>query len=51
MAKGDFEAMSLNDFRAKYAPIFKNVGNVAVHTFLSFHALICAKVAFPQLSV
>ena len=35
-AKDNFEAMSLNDFLAKYLPVYKNVGSVTIRTLLPF---------------
>ena len=35
-AKDDFEAMSLNDFWAKYLPVYKNVGSMVIPTLLLF---------------
>ena len=55
-AKDDFEAMSLNNFWAKYLHMYKNVGSVAMHTLLpfsstylcesGFSALVCIKTKF-----
>ena len=36
-AKDDFEAISLNDFWAKYSRLYENVGSVAVCIFFLFH--------------
>ena len=39
VAKEDFEAITLNDFWAKYVPLYRNIVNVAVHILLSFSAM------------
>ena len=47
--KDDFEAMSLNDYWAKYLRIYKNVGSVAVRTFLSFSSTYLYESGFSAL--
>ena len=42
-AKDDFEAMSLNNFWAKYLHIYKNVGSVAIRTLLPFSSTYLCK--------
>ena len=48
-AKDDFEAMSLNDFWAKYLRIYKNVGSVAIRTLLPFSSTYLCKSGFSAL--
>ena len=48
-AKDDFEAMSLNNFWAKYLHIYKNVGNVAIHTLLPFSSTYLCESGFSAL--
>ena len=45
-AKDDFEAMSLNNFWAKYLHIYKNVGSGQYVPFFHFHRHIYVKVDF-----
>ena len=48
-AKDDFEATSLNDFWAKYLPVYKNVGSVAICTLLSFSSTYLCESGFSTL--
>ena len=48
-AKDDFEAISLNDFWAKYLPVYKNVGSVAIRTLLPFSSTYLCESGFSTL--
>ena len=48
-AKDDFEAMSLNNFWAKYLQINKNVGSVAIRTLFPFSSTYLCKSGFSAL--
>ena len=48
-AKDDFEAMSLNNFWAKYLRIYKNVGSVAIRTLLPFSSTYLCQSGFSAL--
>ena len=48
-AKDDFETMSLNDFWAKYLPVYKNVGSVAIRTLLPFSSTYLCESGFSTL--
>ena len=47
-AKDDFEAMSLNDFWAKYLPVYKNVGSAAKRTLLPFSSTNSTNTGCPK---
>ena len=48
-AKDDFEAMSLNDFWAKYLRIYNKVGSVAIRTLLPFSSTYLCEKGFSAL--
>ena len=48
-AKDDFEAISLNDFWAKYLLVYKNVGSVAIRTLLPFSSTYLCESGFSTL--
>ena len=48
-AKDDFEAMSLNDFWAKYSRVYKNVVSVAVCVLLPFSSACLCESGFSAL--
>ena len=48
-AKEDFEAMSLDDFWAKYLPVYKNVGSAAIRTLLPFSSIYLCESGFSTL--
>ena len=48
-AKDDFEAMSLNDFWAKYLPVYKNVGSAAIRTLLPLSSTYLCESGFSTL--
>ena len=50
-AKDDFEAMSLNDYWAKYLRIYKNAGSVAIRTLFPFSSTYLCESGFSELVV